>query len=130
MYQGHGKITEYWSGDAMQLFWDHCIKITGNHLSRRKATMPMFEFVCNECESQFEDLIFGTDLSGVVCPVCGGNQVKKKMSTFASKIGGISFNGNKFSRIVWIWQCLRNIIPDWPCANPKQRAVFFPIRLF
>ena len=50
--------------------------------------MPMFEFVCNECESQFEDLIFGTDLSGVVCPVCGGNQVKKKMSTFASKIGG------------------------------------------
>ena len=50
--------------------------------------MPMFEFVCDECESPFEDLIYGTDLSGVICPVCGSNQVKKKMSTFASKVAG------------------------------------------
>lgn len=50
--------------------------------------MPMFEFVCNDCESPFEDLVFGTDISGVLCPVCGSNQVKKKMSTFASKFEG------------------------------------------
>ena len=50
--------------------------------------MPIFEFVCNECEQNFEDLIFCSDIKGVVCPVCGSEQVKKKMSTFSSKIGG------------------------------------------
>jgi putative FmdB family regulatory protein len=50
--------------------------------------MPIFEFVCKDCGQPFEDLIFGTDIKGVVCPVCGSDQVQKQMSTFASKIGG------------------------------------------
>jgi putative FmdB family regulatory protein len=49
--------------------------------------MPIFEFVCNDCEQPFEDLIFGSDIEGVICPSCGSEQVRKKMSTFASKIG-------------------------------------------
>ena len=50
--------------------------------------MPIFEFECSECEQQFEDLIFGTSIDGVVCPTCGSEQVRKKMSTFASRAGG------------------------------------------
>ena len=50
--------------------------------------MPIFEFVCNDCGQPFEDLIFGSSIEGVICPACGSEQVKKKMSTFASKIGG------------------------------------------
>jgi putative FmdB family regulatory protein len=50
--------------------------------------MPIFEFVCKDCEQQFEDLIFGTKLDGVVCPTCGSDRVRKKMSTFASRVGG------------------------------------------
>ena len=50
--------------------------------------MPIFEFLCNECEQPFEDLIFGNDTKGVICPSCGSEQVKKKMSTFSSKTGG------------------------------------------
>lgn len=50
--------------------------------------MPIFEFVCSECDQPFEDLIFGNDIKGVICPACGSEQVKKKMSTFSSKIGG------------------------------------------
>jgi putative FmdB family regulatory protein len=49
--------------------------------------MPIFEFVCNDCEQPFEDLIFGSNIEGVICPSCGSQQVRKKMSTFASKIG-------------------------------------------
>ena len=49
--------------------------------------MPIFEFVCKDCEQPFEDLIFGSDIEGVICPSCGSEQVRKKMSTFASKIG-------------------------------------------
>ena len=50
--------------------------------------MPIFEFVCTECDQPFEDLVFGTNTDDVICPSCGSEQVRKKMSTFASKIGG------------------------------------------
>ena len=49
--------------------------------------MPIFEFVCTECDQPFEDLIFGSSIDGVLCPACGSEQVTKKMSTFSSKIG-------------------------------------------
>ncbi|MGD8405272.1 MAG: zinc ribbon domain-containing protein [Anaerolineales bacterium] len=49
--------------------------------------MPIFEFVCTECDQPFEDLVFGSNTDGVLCPACGSEQVRKKMSTFASKIG-------------------------------------------
>ena len=50
--------------------------------------MPIFEFVCKDCEQPFEELIFGFNTDGVVCPSCGSEQVRKKMSTFASKASG------------------------------------------
>ena len=50
--------------------------------------MPIFEFLCKDCELIFEELIFGTDTDGVLCPSCGGEQVRKKMATFSSKTGG------------------------------------------
>jgi putative FmdB family regulatory protein len=49
--------------------------------------MPIFEFVCKDCELIFEELIFGMKTEGVVCPSCGSEQVRKKMSTFSSKLG-------------------------------------------
>ena len=57
--------------------------------------MPIFEFVCTECDESFEDLVFSlSKIDEVVCPACGGSKVKKKMSTFASKpaVGGSSFS--------------------------------------
>ncbi len=50
--------------------------------------MPIFEFVCKDCERIFEELVFGFNTDGVLCPSCGSEQVRKKMSTFASKSGG------------------------------------------
>jgi putative FmdB family regulatory protein len=50
--------------------------------------MPIFEFVCGDCELLFEELVFGGKTDEVVCPSCGSEQVRKKMSTFASKSGG------------------------------------------
>ncbi len=51
--------------------------------------MPIFEFVCTECEEIFEDLVLSiSKIDEVVCPTCGGSKVKKKMSTFASKPAG------------------------------------------
>jgi putative FmdB family regulatory protein len=51
--------------------------------------MPMFEFVCQDCNQPFEELLrSASQVSEVVCPACGSQLVKKKISTFASKISG------------------------------------------
>ncbi len=53
--------------------------------------MPIFEFECSECGEPFEELVRSANAVGeVVCPCCGGKHVKKKISTFASKISGSS----------------------------------------
>lgn len=58
--------------------------------------MPIYEFVCKDCANNFEDLVMVSQLDQVTCPACGSGQVKKKMSTFASKPaeGGGSFSLN------------------------------------
>ena len=56
--------------------------------------MPIFEFACNDCGQSFEELLRnGSDTSMVVCPSCSSQQVKKRISTFVSKVfGGSSFS--------------------------------------
>jgi putative FmdB family regulatory protein len=51
--------------------------------------MPIFEFVCSECGHPFEELLRSSvEVSNVACPSCGSRQVKKQISSFASKISG------------------------------------------
>jgi putative FmdB family regulatory protein len=56
--------------------------------------MPLFEFVCTDCNQPFEELLRSSNaIAEVTCPTCGSPQVKKKLSTFASKVsGGVSFS--------------------------------------
>ena len=58
--------------------------------------MPIFEFVCAECGWPFEELVRSANaVSEVACPACNSQNVKKKISTFASKVsGGSSFAFN------------------------------------
>ena len=51
--------------------------------------MPIFEFICQECGSPFEELVRSSSAVGeVICPSCGSSQVAKQISTFASKVAG------------------------------------------
>jgi putative FmdB family regulatory protein len=51
--------------------------------------MPLFEFVCTDCNQPFEELLRSSSaIVEVTCPTCGSQQVKKKLSTFASKVSG------------------------------------------
>ena len=56
--------------------------------------MPIYEFVCTTCENPFEELVFSASaVNGVTCPACGSEEVKKKISTFATRVsGGSSFS--------------------------------------
>jgi len=58
--------------------------------------MPIFEFVCSDCSKPFEELVRSSSaVSEVICPACHSQNVKKKISTFASIVssgGSFSFN--------------------------------------
>jgi len=61
--------------------------------------MPIYEFVCDECGQPFEELVFSASaVSDVVCPSCESSHIKKKISTFATKVaGGSSYSLNTSS---------------------------------
>ncbi len=48
--------------------------------------MPIFEYICNGCGEQFEELVL-KGYSDVVCKKCASGDVRKKMSGFAVKGG-------------------------------------------
>ena len=48
--------------------------------------MPIFEFECLDCGWDFEELVRSLNaVEEVQCPACDSQQVKKKVSLFASK---------------------------------------------
>jgi putative FmdB family regulatory protein len=47
--------------------------------------MPIFEYVCRECDREFEVLVQGS--TTVECPSCGGKDLEKQLSTFAAGNG-------------------------------------------
>ena len=51
--------------------------------------MPLYEFICTECEQGFEELVRNNEAAGQVnCPACGGRQVRRRISTFATSSAG------------------------------------------
>jgi putative FmdB family regulatory protein len=61
--------------------------------------MPIFEFICTECGAPFEDLVRSARaIDEVICPSCGSDQVKKQISTFASRVNG-GASSNLYSRV-------------------------------
>jgi putative FmdB family regulatory protein len=45
--------------------------------------MPIYEYVCMECEEHFEELVRGDD-ANPKCPRCDATKVAKQFSTFAA----------------------------------------------
>jgi putative FmdB family regulatory protein len=52
--------------------------------------MPIFEYVCNECQHGFEALVFGQQKAE--CPKCKSKKLEQQLSVFAvsAKSGGSS----------------------------------------
>jgi len=42
--------------------------------------MPIFEYQCDRCKTEFEKLVFATDNTEIQCPECRSATVSKKMS--------------------------------------------------
>jgi len=64
--------------------------------------MPIFEFRCNDCHHQFEQMIFPTladaaDGDTLRCPECDGRHVQKLMSPGSFRPHGISTGKGGFN---------------------------------
>jgi putative FmdB family regulatory protein len=63
--------------------------------------MPVFEFICIDCGTPFEELVRSTSKIGeVTCPACHSHNIFKKISIFASQStdsGSFSFNSTSTS---------------------------------
>ena len=49
--------------------------------------MPLYEYECKSCGSQFEQLVFNRDTK-IACKSCGGQKVMRLLSTFAVSTAG------------------------------------------
>ena len=50
--------------------------------------MPIFEYVCQECQHEFEALVFGRDKAK--CPKCQSKKLNPQLSVFAVSAKGSS----------------------------------------
>jgi len=80
--------------------------------------MPIFEFVCQECGTPFEELVrSATAVDEVACPFCESDQVAKQISTFASKVG-------RCSSFLQLRQPLRDLNDYRPWVDKTAQAEF------
>jgi putative FmdB family regulatory protein len=52
--------------------------------------MPIFEYICDTCGTEFEKIVFRTD-TAIACPQCEGASVTRQVSAFAFKSGSGRF---------------------------------------
>jgi putative FmdB family regulatory protein len=50
--------------------------------------MPIYEYCCKKCNSEFEELVFNRD-EKVSCPECGSGRVMRALSVFSYSSGGV-----------------------------------------
>jgi len=52
--------------------------------------MPIFEYVCKQCENHFEVLVQGA--TEPECPSCRSRELEKQLSVFAAAVKGRDFS--------------------------------------
>jgi putative FmdB family regulatory protein len=75
--------------------------------------MPIFEFVCKECDQEFEELVQGAGQPR--CPSCNSEKLEKKLSGFAVAVAGPKGGGLPMG------PCATCGHPDGPGACAMER---------
>jgi putative FmdB family regulatory protein len=60
----------------------------GRAVPKESALMPIFEYICKECDHQFEALVYGKDKAS--CPKCQSKKLTPQLSVFAVSAKGSS----------------------------------------
>jgi putative FmdB family regulatory protein len=60
--------------------------------------MPLYEYRCRSCDERFEVLQrVGEGAETAVCPACGGHEIDKQLSTFATAAPATGASAQEFS---------------------------------
>lgn len=54
--------------------------------------MPIYEYVCDDCDSRFEKLVINKQQE-IACPNCASNRATIQLSVFAAATNGRSASG-------------------------------------
>ena len=54
--------------------------------------MPIFEYICQQCQHEFETLVLGRDKAK--CPKCQSKKLSPQLSVFAMSTGTTSTKGS------------------------------------
>ena len=57
--------------------------------------MPIFEYICQECQHEFETLVFGRDKAK--CPKCQSQKLSPQLSVFAMSSKGMTAKSSSAS---------------------------------
>ncbi len=51
--------------------------------------MILYEFICQQCKNEFEELVTSQELKqSITCPQCGSHDVKRLVSAVKAQSGG------------------------------------------
>ncbi len=94
--------------------------------------MPLYEYVCHQCNHAFEALVFGAE-GGATCPKCESAKVEKQPSARpAADGGGVAADGMQLQRaavragLSAVRRELRNV-PATCRSRDRKGAVFSPL---
>jgi len=65
--------------------------------------MPIFEYVCKECNHEFEAIVYGSQK--VNCPKCHGRKLTTQLSVFAVSSKGASSTGSEAGSVAPCGSC-------------------------
>jgi putative FmdB family regulatory protein len=65
--------------------------------------MPIFEYVCKECNHEFEAIVYGSQKAD--CPKCHGKKLTTQLSVFAVSSKGASSAGSAASSVAPCGSC-------------------------
>jgi putative FmdB family regulatory protein len=57
--------------------------------------MPIFEYICKECDHEFEAIVFGQQKAD--CPKCHSKKLEAQLSVFAVSAKGGASSASSFS---------------------------------
>lgn len=61
-----------------------------NNIVSRRFPVPIYEYTCDKCGQDFEELVSLSSAENPKCPKCGDRNTHRKMSAFACGGGGKS----------------------------------------
>ena len=53
----------------------------------KETRMPIYEYICDDCKSQFEKIVINRQQE-ISCPKCSSNKATIQLSVFSSAISG------------------------------------------